>query len=152
MELPPKKQDYGGNVARRCLVIEAEKKSGTLITPRLAGDATATSRPVPGSIFSKNSEGPHMLIRLGATPATSSREILEALGFKTDEKPDQEKLFADCSREELLIAGLLKSPLPRDEIIRQMGLAARRSERLAFGNGNKRNRFGVARRIPAGVI
>jgi DNA processing protein len=48
------------------LVIEAEEKSGTLITSKLATDYNRDVLTVPGNIFSDSAKGPHMLIRLGA--------------------------------------------------------------------------------------
>lgn len=63
------------------LIIEAQHKSGTRVTARLATEYNRDVLAVPGNIFSKNSEGTNELIRLGATPVTSSQDILEALGF-----------------------------------------------------------------------
>jgi DNA processing protein len=103
------------------LVIEAEKKSGTLITARLATEYNRDVLALPGSIFNTTSQGPHMLIRLGATPIRDSDDILEALHLEkvgNDTKNDEEKYF-DCSEKEMLIIKLLIEPLPRDEILRQ---------------------------------
>ena len=81
------------------LIIEAETKSGTLITSRLATEYNKDVLTVPGNIFSKTSEGPHMLIRLGATPITKPEELLEALGFKNkNETPRNLELeYNECS-------------------------------------------------------
>lgn len=61
------------------LVIEAGEKAGTLVTSRLALEYNRDVFTVPGSIYSTNSAGPHQLLRLGATPITSSNDLLEAL-------------------------------------------------------------------------
>jgi DNA processing protein len=98
-------------------VVEAEKKSGTLITSRLATDYNRDVFTVPGSVFSKNSEGPHMLIRLGATPISTPEELREALGFK--EEKNTEEIRANCSPKEKEILDLLIAPLPKDELIRE---------------------------------
>jgi DNA processing protein len=103
------------------LVIEAETKSGTLITSKFATEYNRDVLTVPGSIFSKTSEGPNMLIRLGATPIRSSEDILEALGFKIDEEPKNLELkYADCSAEEMKVIEILSTPLAKDELIREM--------------------------------
>jgi len=103
------------------LVIEAETKSGTLITSKLATEYNRDVLTVPGSIFSKTSEGPNMLIRLGATPIRNSADILEALGFKVDEAPQNLELkYADCSEEEMKVVKILSVPLAKDELIREM--------------------------------
>lgn len=107
-------------ISQAVLIIEAGQKSGTLITARLATDYNKDVLTVPGSIYSKNSEGPHMLLRLGATPITSSADILEALGFERAED-GQEMLdlkYKECSTEEKEILDLLCEPIEKDELIR----------------------------------
>ena len=64
------------------LIIEAGRKSGTLITADYAAELHRDVLTVPGSIFSELSYGPHMLIRRGATPIASSADILQAFGFR----------------------------------------------------------------------
>jgi DNA processing protein len=78
---------------------------------------------VPGSIFSENSKGTNKLIHQGATPVTSSEEVLDALGF-TVEKPSQSEAekYASCSKEEKKIIELLFEPMERDELVRESGM------------------------------
>ncbi len=61
------------------LLIEATEKSGTLITARLAVEYNRELLAVPGSIFSPQSVGCNQFIKLGATPITTSQDILEIL-------------------------------------------------------------------------
>ena len=76
---------------------------------------------VPGSIFSPNSKGTNRLLHQGATPVTSSEEVLEALGFEQErDEEKQMRLFEDLSPEEKKIVDLLREPIPRDDLIRQM--------------------------------
>src|SRR5574344_927429 len=63
----PQRNRIMAGISHAVLVIEAETKSGTLITSKFATEYNRDVLTVPGSIFSKNSEGPNMLIRLGAT-------------------------------------------------------------------------------------
>src|SRR3972149_4779821 len=105
------------------LIIEAEERSGTLITARLTTEYNRDLLVVPGSIFSSNSKGTNRLLRQGATPITCSEDVLEALGFelpKDEEK--QARLFADLSPEEKKITELLREPIFRDDLIRTMKL------------------------------
>ena len=117
----PQRNRIMAGMSHAILVIEAEIKSGTLITSKFATEYNRDVFTVPGSIFSKNSEGPNMLIRLGATPVRSSKDILEALGFKINEEPQNLELkYSDCSPEELLVIKILTEPLEKDELIRAL--------------------------------
>ena len=108
-------------ISKAVLIIEAEEKSGTLITARLATEYNRDVLAVPGSINSLSSKGTNRLIRQGATPITSPDDLLEALGFEIAKDEDkQAKLFADCSPEEKKVLDLLREPISRDELIRQM--------------------------------
>jgi len=108
-------------ISKAVLIIEAEEKSGTLITARLATEYNRDVLVVPGSINSPSSKGTNSLIRQGATPILSVENLLEALGFEIPNDEDkQAKLFADCSPEEKKVLDLLREPISRDELIRQM--------------------------------
>lgn len=108
-------------ISKATLIIEAGEKSGTMITARLTTEYNRDLLAVPGSIFSPSSVGTNKLIRLGATPVTSSDDVLEALGFeRPDKKEKQAKLFADLSEEESMVVELLREPLERDELIKKM--------------------------------
>lgn len=108
-------------ISRAILVIEAEQKSGTLITARMATDYNRDVLAVPGSVFSPNSVGTNRLIRQGATPITNSNELLEALGFNVTQKLFEEKNLDNCSPEEKEILEILREPISRDDITRRLG-------------------------------
>lgn len=111
-------------ISKAVLIIEAEEKSGTLITARLAIEYNRDLFAVPGSIFSPNSKGTNKLIRDGAVPITSVENLLEALGFEPiKDKEKQKKLFSDLLPEEKKIVNLLREPTPRDELIRAMKIS-----------------------------
>ena len=122
----PKLNRIMAGMSDAVLVTEAELKSGTLITSRLATDYNREVMTVPGSIFSKNSEGPHMLIRLGATPITKSEDVIRALGLEL--KPENSKLYDisydSLSMDERKIVEKLREPMSRDELIRSIGMPA----------------------------
>jgi DNA processing protein len=119
----PMRNRIMAGLSHAVLIIEAEIKSGTLITSRLATDYNRDVLTVPGSIYSKNTAGPHMLIRLGATPITKPEELFLALGF--DEQMSLPNISQDdCSLLEKKILDLLHEPLARDELIRQSKLHA----------------------------
>lgn len=81
----PQRNRLMAGISHAVIVIEAELQSGTLITSRCAVDYNRDVGAVPGDIFSSLSEGPHMLIRLGATPITCSEDVLEMLGIQPKE-------------------------------------------------------------------
>ncbi|MFA5773122.1 MAG: DNA-processing protein DprA [Candidatus Paceibacterota bacterium] len=119
----PQRNRLMAGISKAVLIIEAEEKSGTLITARLALDYNRDVLAVPGSAFSSNSNGTNSLIKQGATPVTKSEDVLIALGFEI-EKPtqtDAEK-YADCSKEEMKIIELLREPIERDELVRISGM------------------------------
>ncbi len=77
----PRRNRIVSGMSRGVLVIEADERSGALITARQAGDDHG--RPVfalPGRVDNKMSIGPHLLIRDGATLVTKLEDILEGLG------------------------------------------------------------------------
>lgn len=115
----PQRNRIMAGLSDAVLVIEAELKSGTLITSKLATEFNREVFAVPGSIFSSTSEGPHMLIRLGATPVTKSADVLEALGFEIDKKGANKKIYDDLGDDEKILVKCISSPLSRDEILEQ---------------------------------
>ncbi|MFT8314730.1 MAG: DNA-processing protein DprA [Clostridium sp.] len=68
------------------IVIEANLKSGSLITASAALDQGKDVIAVPGSIFSKNSLGTNKLIKDGAFPLTSVEDIFNLLSINYSRK------------------------------------------------------------------
>ncbi len=117
----PQRNRIIAGMSHATLVIEAELKSGTLITSKYAIGYNRDVFTVPHSIFSKTSEGPHMLLRLGATPITQSSDIITALGLRPRDELLTLRDYTGCSTDELEVIDLLHEPLSRDEIIRTLG-------------------------------
>jgi DNA processing protein len=115
----PARNRLMAGLCKATLVIEAEEKSGTLITARMALDYNRDVLAVPGSVFSPNSRGTNSLVRRGATPISNSTELLEALGFEvTPTNMSGKEKYASCGKEEMKIIGLLREPMERDELVR----------------------------------
>lgn len=122
----PRRNRLMAGISHATLVIEAELKSGTLITSKFATDYNRDVGAVPGQITSKLSEGPHMLIRLGATPITCSEDILEMLGFNRPETI-QKELPLDLNESERKIIQLLQiEPMTSEILIQKTCLSAQK--------------------------
>ena len=120
----PMRNRIMAGLAKATLVIEAEKRSGTLITSRLATDYNRDVFAVPGSIFSPLSAGPNMLITLGATPIHESKDILLALGFHILEKETEEKDYSHLNDREQEVMKFLSTEKLRDELFAELNLSA----------------------------
>ena len=118
----PQRNRLMAGISKAVLIIEAEEKSGTSITAKLAIDYNKDVFAVPGSIFSTNSAGPNRLIRDGATPIRNAEDLLLALGFKPNDNIETpNKIIENCSPEEKEILVLLNEPMARSEISRATG-------------------------------
>lgn len=92
------------------LVIEAAKRSGTLITADFALEAGRDVFAVPGSIFSPMSVGTHHLLRQGAALAAEPNDILREYNWLDTERevgsvtgpdltPTEELVYRCCQLE-----------------------------------------------------
>jgi len=117
------------------LVVEAEEKSGTQITARLALEYGKDVAIVPGSIFSAYSRGTAQLFKSGANPITTPEELCEELGLnKTFDKNSEPDLFEEkedtnsklenlkLNDKEKILLELLKSPLYKDDLITESSM------------------------------
>ncbi len=121
----PQRNRIMAGLARATLLIEAEERSGTLITARLAVEYSRDLLIVPGSIFSPLSKGTNQFLAMGGAPVTSSADLLLALGFEMEDMA--EKVQIDLSLfppEERTVLELLSEPLGREHLIGQLGISA----------------------------
>ncbi len=104
------------------LIIEAEEKSGTLITARLALDYNRDVLTIPHPIFSQNGTGSNKLLRDGAHLVTCAKDVLHILGFEVEENIQRSFDFKDLSEEEIIIIENLKFPQTIEELIFKIDL------------------------------
>jgi DNA processing protein len=103
------------------VVVEARERSGALITADLALEEGREVLAVPGEITSALSAGTNALLRLGATPLTSTADVLEHFGL--DEVAGGSAVEVGDTAATLL-ERLRDAPQGADELARAMGLAA----------------------------
>jgi DNA processing protein len=108
-------------LARATVAVEARERSGALITTDFALEDGREVLAVPGEITSALSAGTNALLRVGATPATSAADVLEALGL--ERRPIVIGPQQDPSAHAVLLAVEAGAGTP-DELVRVTGLGA----------------------------
>jgi DNA processing protein len=111
-------------MSKATLIIEAGEKSGTLITASLALQYYREVLAIPHELGRETGAGINNLIRQGATLVRSSEDILEALGLKPIEKPEQATLPTDLHEREVKIMEALTEAMTRDDLIEVSNLSA----------------------------
>ena len=133
----PRRNRLVSGLSLGIVVVEAAKRSGSLITARLALEQNRDVFAVPGSPLDPRAEGGNSLIQQGAKLITNAQDILETLGsadparsalFDPPWTPDfgaeaTEPPPGDDERSRLL-AALSATPIEIDELIRQSSLTA----------------------------
>ena len=99
------------------LIIEAEEKSGTLITARQALELGRDIGAVPGDVFSPSAFGTNTLIKEGAYPITSIDDLLALLHLSKKESSDEEQPEKRMySSQEKIIMELLREPTDKESL------------------------------------
>lgn len=96
------------------LIVEAEEKSGTLITARIALELGKDIGAIPGDVISSTSKGTNTLIRDGAYSILESEDLYNLLHLSYKEQNIKELLFTD---EEKRLLDLLATPLQKDILL-----------------------------------
>lgn len=129
-EYPPQTPPYHYNFPKRnriisglsvgTVVIEAGKKSGTLITVQQALEQGRDIFAMPGNITSEMSRGTNELIKDGAYILTETNDLLQVLGIKKNisNKINNKKISDSLAPEEKLVYDCIDlTPISIDELI-----------------------------------
>lgn len=141
----PRRNRLISGISLGVIVIEAARRSGTLVTARFAGEQGREVFAVPGHPLDPRAEGTNQLLKSGATLVTEARDVLDVLApqlarqhkgltedrlasFTPEPAPEPQTTRAsepgDRERERVL-AALGPNPIDIDEVVRATALDAR---------------------------
>jgi DNA processing protein len=123
------------------VIVEAARRSGSLITARLAGELGREVMAVPGNPLDPRAEGTNGLLRQGATLVTRAEDVIEAIrpiiGEAAETRLDGNPIATPMvdalpaapdevspSARETIISSLGPAPADIDEIVRATGIPA----------------------------
>ncbi len=108
-------------LSRGVVVIEADMKSGSLITAKSALDQNRDVFAVPGSIYWPRSVGSNWLIQQGARPVLCAADILESYKMRQIPLPEQALSTSDPVQECILTLLRQNGPTHLDTLASQTG-------------------------------
>jgi DNA processing protein len=164
----PRRNRIISGIALGVLIVEAARRSGTLVTARLAAEQGREVFAVPGHPLDPRAEGTNKLLKSGATLVTEPEDLLSALAPLTREPAlhlrDEERApfateaastpppFSEHDRDRV-VAALGPAPVDVDSLVRGTGLSIRAVQaaliELALAGRIERHGNGLVSLLPA---
>lgn len=107
----PRRNRMIAGLARATLVMEADIRSGSIITARQAADYGREVMAVPGSVLAGNHAGCHQLIGEGATLVESAEDIPRILGWHTNSAQKKMSRYKPANPLEIKIIEALEGKI-----------------------------------------
>ncbi len=112
------------------VVVEATKRSGSLITARLAAEQNREVFAVPGSVHSFKSTGTHTLIKQGAKLVEHAQDIMEEISYIIGSPHEKDKTGGEItestsqlsSEESLVFESIGAYPVHIDDLARKLSM------------------------------
>ena len=120
-EFFPQRNRIIAALSQATLVIEADIRSGSLITARLANEYGRDVFAVPGSVLLDGHAGCHQLIREGAILTDSAEQVMQEMGWLS-EKANKNNLLCESDDESGVVSALQSEVLHLDALSQACGL------------------------------
>jgi DNA processing protein len=131
----PRRNRIVSGLSLGVVIVEAARRSGSLVTARLAAEQGREVFAVPGHPLDPRAEGTNKLLKSGATLVTEAEDVLAALTPLTRPPPRQLReepqapvelpLLLSASDRDRIVAALGPAPIDIDSLVRGTGLNIR---------------------------
>ena len=131
----PRRNRIVSGLSLGVVIVEAARRSGSLVTARLAAEQGREVFAIPGHPLDPRAEGTNKLLKSGATLVTEPEDVLTALTPLTRPPPRQLReepqppvelpLLLSGSDRDRIVAALGPAPIDIDSLVRGTGLNIR---------------------------